>query len=600
MSVMETARPRVLRPPKDKKRRRLQLVALVVVALFGVALWQTGFTPWNVWGRMDSVVNLIDRMMPPSFVDWQRYVVAVIETLWMVLAGTAIALVLAVPVSALAARNITTGPVAYNVCRFIITLTRAVPSLVFALIFVRAIGVGPTAGVLAMGISSIGMIGKFFADRIEEIDMGIVEASRASGATRIQTFFSAVLPQVMTNWISLSLYRIDINLRNAVILGFVGAGGIGLELQRVQGQMVYTRVMAIAIIIFLLVLLTERLSAMARAAVLGSEAPAKDNPFSLRAKYKAFRSRRVEQSAARAGEGGTAGTPTSTATPTSKSTPKPTAATGRRAAWRRPSAEGRISVGWDPFRLRRWTMGWTAVALTVFSFIMLGFGPVQLVVAIQDIIPYVVSMFPPDFVTNFARHLDLMLETIWMALAATVLGLIISLPIGILGAKNATFHPIAEKLARFSTIVVRGMPELIIAVLLVVAFGMGPLAGVLALTIGSIGLAGKLIADTIEDTDLSKQNEAMRAVGAGWLQRTVTSTIPSTLPGIIGVGLYMFDVFVRAATVMGIVGAGGIGLALDASIRGRQMDQTLALIIMIFITVYATEKFSGWLRRQIL
>ncbi|WP_344684469.1 MULTISPECIES: phosphonate ABC transporter, permease protein PhnE [Actinomycetes] len=583
---METAQPRVLRPPKDKKRRRLQLVGLAVIALFGVALWQTGFTPWNVWGRMDSVINLIDRMMPPSFVDWQRYVVAVIETLWMVLAGTAIALVLAVPVSALAARNITTGPVAYTVCRFIITLTRAVPSLVFALIFVRAIGVGPTAGVLAMGISSIGMIGKFFADRIEEIDMGIVEASRASGATRIQTFFSAVLPQVMTNWISLSLYRIDINLRSAVILGFVGAGGIGLELQRVQGQMVYTRVMAIAIIIFVLVLLTERLSAMARAAVLGREAPAKENPFSLRAMYRGLTARRARHGGdgSRARHGGAV-----------QDAPVVT-----RAAWRRPKAEGRISVGWDAFRLRRWAMGWSAVVLTVGSFVLLGFGPVQLVAAIQDIVPYVVSMFPPDFVTNFTRHLDLMLETIWMALAATVLGLIISLPIGILGAKNASFHPIAEKLARFSTVVVRGMPELIIAVLLVVAFGMGPLAGVLALTIGSIGLAGKLIADTIEDTDLSKQNEAMRAVGSSWLQRTVTSTIPTVMPGIIGVGLYMFDVFVRAATVMGIVGAGGIGLALDASIRGRQMDQTLALIILIFITVYATERFSGWLRRQIL
>ncbi|OSM44187.1 phosphonate ABC transporter, permease protein PhnE [Nesterenkonia sp. PF2B19] len=588
MSVMETVRPRVLRPPKDKKRRRLQLVGLAVIALFGVALWQTGFTPWNVWGRMDSVVNLIDRMMPPSFVDWQRYVVAVIETLWMVLAGTAIALVLAVPVSALAARNITTGPVAYNICRFIITLTRAVPSLVFALIFVRAIGVGPTAGVLAMGISSIGMIGKFFADRIEEIDMGIVEASRASGATRIQTFFSAVLPQVMTNWISLSLYRIDINLRSAVILGFVGAGGIGLELQRVQGQMVYTRVMAIAIIIFVLVLLTERLSAMARAAVLGREAPAKENPFSLRAMYRGLTARR-------AGRGGAA--PLGAAQAGARDADLQRA---RTPAWRRPKAEGRISVGWDVFRLRRWIMGVSAVVLTVGSFVLLGFGPVQLIAAIQDIVPYVVSMFPPDFVTNFTRHLDLMLETIWMALAATVLGLIISLPIGILGAKNATFHPIAEKLARFSTVVVRGMPELIIAVLLVVAFGMGPLAGVLALTIGSIGLAGKLIADTIEDTDLSKQNEAMRAVGSSWLQRTVTSTIPTVMPGIVGVGLYMFDVFVRAATVMGIVGAGGIGLALDASIRGRQMDQTLALIIMIFITVYATERFSGWLRRQIL
>lgn len=594
------ARHRV-RMPKDKGRRRLQLTGLIVFVFFLIALWQTGFTPWNVLGRIDSILNLIDRMLPPSFVDWQRYVTAVIETLWMVLAGTAIALVIAVPVSALAARNITTGPVAYHVCRFIITLTRAVPSLVFALIFVRAMGVGPAAGVLAMGISSIGMIGKFFADRIEEIDMGLVEASRASGATRLQTFFSAVLPQVMTNWISLSLYRLDINLRNAVILGFVGAGGIGLELQRVQGQMVYTRVLAIAAIIFLLVLLTERLSAMARAAVLGTEAPSRKNPFSLTARYRALKARREEPTTATsdiAVQSPRTGARTGSRTATTPAAPG--RSVSRQRDHEQRDREQRISIGWGGGRILRWVMGWTAVALVISSFIMLGFGPVQFLEAVREIVPYVASMFPPDFVTNIGINLELMLETLWMALAATVLGLIISLPIGILGAKNATLHPLLEKLARFSTVVVRGMPELILAVLLVVAVGIGPLAGVLALTIGAIGLAGKLIADTVEDTDLSEQNEAMRAVGAGWLQRTVTSTIPTTLPAIVGVGLYMFDVYVRAATIMGIVGAGGIGLALDASIRSRQMDQTLTLIILIFITVYATERFSGWLRRQIL
>lgn len=593
MSIATTADPKiVVKLPKDRRRRKLQTTALVVLVLFVVALWQTGFTPLGVLGRLDAIGSLIGRMFPPSFVDGQRYLVAVVETLWMVLAGTAIALVLAIPVSALAARNITTGPIAYNVCRFIITLTRAIPSLVLALLFVRAIGVGPTAGVLAMGLSSIGMIGKFFADRIEEIDMDVVEASRASGASRLQTFFSAVLPQVMTNWISLSLYRFDINLRNAVILGFVGAGGIGLELQRVQGQMVYTRVMAIALIIFILVLATERLSAIARSAVLGSDAPSKNNPFSLRARYRVRNERRasgaelhataaisVVGAGSRSGSerrGGTAG---------------PVSGTGM---------SGRISVGWGRGRALRWVLGWSAVVLVIASFFVLGLGPVQVGVAVAEIAPYIAGMFPPDLTTNISMYLTLMMETIWMALAATVLGLIISLPIGILGAKNATCHPIVARVARFSTVVVRGMPELILAILLVVAFGLGPLAGVLALTIGAIGLAGKLIADTIEDTGLSHQDEALRAAGAGWLQRTLTSTIPATTPGIIGVGLYMFDVYVRAATIMGIVGAGGIGLALDASIRGRHLDQTLTLIIMIFVAVYATERLSGWLRKQLI
>jgi phosphonate transport system permease protein len=328
------------------------------------------------------------------------------------------------------------------------------------------------------------------------------------------------------------------------------------------------------------VLLTEQLSAMARRSVMGS-ADTGSNPFGMRARMRAARvaAREAKADAARKRATRTAGVTTTSVNilPTAK-----------------------IAAPWTATRVGQWTGGVIAAVAVVGSFVLLGFGPVQLWQALAEIGPYVAAMFPPDFVTNFVPHLELMLETIWMALVATVLGLIISLPIGIIGARNATFHPIAAKVSRFLTVAVRGMPELIIAVLLVVAFGLGPVAGMLALTIGSIGLAGKLIADAIEDTDLTGPTESMNAVGASWLQRTVTSTIPQCAPSIIGTGLYMFDVFVRAATTLGIVGAGGIGLALDASIRGRNMDQTLAIIIMIFIAVYGIERLSAWFRKQIL
>lgn len=474
-------KPTVVRPPPSRRRRRFWIIGLSVLVLFIGALWNTGFTPWAVLGRFEAIGNLLERMVPPNFSDWPRYVEAVVETLWMVLAGTAIALAIAIPLAAFAARNTTTGPVAYTVARFFITLTRAVPSLVLALLFVRAIGVGPTAGVLAMGISSVGMIGKFFADRIEEIDEGIVEASRASGATRLQTFVSAVLPQVATNWISLGLYRFDINLRNAVILGFVGAGGIGFELQRVLGQIVYPRVLAIAIIIFVLVLVTEQLSAISRAAILGTTAPSRNNPFSLQARLRASR----RQAA--------------TSTHATAAITLPRGPGGLRTG----SRSAKIRSDWNSDRRTRWILGWGALALIALAFVVLRLGPVEIGAAFAQIGPYLVTMFPPDFVTNIGPHLSLMLETLSMALAAATLGLVLSLPVGIIAAKNATFHPIASRIGRLLTIVVRGIPDLMLAILLVVAVGLGPLAGVLALTIGAIGFTGKLIADAIEDTDLT-------------------------------------------------------------------------------------------------
>lgn len=576
-SPLSTKTPDALRRPRDPKRTRFHLLALALVTLSGISLWQTGFTPWNVLGRFDAIGNLVQRMVPPNFSDWPRYAQAVGETLWMVIGGTAIALFFAVPLAALAARNITSGPIAYGMSRFLITLTRAVPSLVLALLFVRAVGVGPLAGVLAMGLSSIGMIAKFYADRIEEIDMGVVEASRASGANRLQTFVAAVLPQVMTNWISLGLYRFDINLRNAVILGFVGAGGIGFELQRVLGQMVYKRVLAIALIIFVLILAVEQISALARRAILGTEAQRVVNPFSFRGRILSRREsdRQATPQASR------------------PDLPRP-----RGPSIRGPAGTGPIRAAWDSGRIIRWALGWGGLVIVVVSFVRLGLSPAAIAEAVRDIFPYLAGMFPPDLVTNLGPHLRLLGETLWMALAATALGMVLALPVGILAARNATVHPLAALVCRGLTIVVRGIPDLLLAILFVVAVGLGPLAGVLALTIGAIGFTGKLIADAIEDTDLSRQDEAMRAVGASWLQRTVSSTIPTAFPAIIGVGLFTFDVYVRSATIMGIVGAGGIGLALDASIRGRQLNQTLALILMVFVVVYLTERFSGWLRKH--
>ena len=265
---------------------------------------------------------------------------------------------------------------------------------------------------------------------------------------------------------------------------------------------------------------------------------------------------------------------------------------------RGPAGTGPIRAAWDSGRIIRWALGWGGLVIVVVSFVRLGLSPAAIAEAVRDIFPYLAGMFPPDLVTNLGPHLRLLGETLWMALAATALGMVLALPVGILAARNATVHPLAALVCRGLTIVVRGIPDLLLAILFVVAVGLGPLAGVLALTIGAIGFTGKLIADAIEDTDLSRQDEAMRAVGASWLQRTVSSTIPTAFPAIIGVGLFTFDVYVRSATIMGIVGAGGIGLALDASIRGRQLNQTLALILMVFVVVYLTERFSGWLRKH--
>src|SRR5262249_3545617 len=144
----------------------------------------------------------------------------------------------------LAARNISPHRAVYEAARAVIGVTRAVPDLIFALIFVTAVGLGPFAGVLALAVHSIGTLGKLFAEAVEDMDMGPVDAMRVSGASRLQVFVHAILPGVAPTFVSLLLYRFDVNVRSSLVLGFVGAGGIGFlifnSMQLFQYREVFT------------------------------------------------------------------------------------------------------------------------------------------------------------------------------------------------------------------------------------------------------------------------------------------------------------------------------------------------------------------------
>ena len=560
-----------LRPPLTLQRTRLLAILAIIVALVPVGMWQTGMSPLALVQSLGDLANLAGRMWPPSFAEWPRYVDALLVTVYMVLAGTALAIAISIPVSILAARNTTTGRIAYSVSRAVIVFTRSVPDIVFALIFVRVVGIGPIAGVLAIAINSIGMVGKFYSDAVEEVDPGPLEALQAAGARRLQVFTSGVLPQVLTSWIALALYRVDINVRSAVILGYVGAGGIGLELQRVQGQLAYSRVLTIVLIILALVIIVEQLSGAIRRTLLG-EADDGENPFKLRNR---LRRRRAQADATQR-----------------SSQPSVGAA--------QLNSTGRIREPWTRVRRKKWAFALLGVVLVLVSFAQLEVSLARYIASIENLLVLLALMVPPDFLTNIDRTITQLVETFWIAITATGLGVLLSIPFAVLGARNVSPSPAIYRLSRLVMVGVRGIPELILAVLFVVAVGLGPFAGVMALTIGAIGLTGKLMADALESLPLGRVQEGLASTGAGWLQRTVSGVIPQAMPSMVGVGLYTFDVYIRAATILGVVGAGGIGNMLDSTIGQRQWDRMAAVIIIIFVAIYAVERFSGWIRKQLI
>jgi phosphonate transport system permease protein len=174
--------------------------------------------------------DFLGRMFPPNWAFLDRLWVPAIETVQIAIWGTLLAVLLAVPFCFFAARNLTPNLAVFHFTRQVFNVTRGINEIILALIFVAAVGLGPFPGVLALAVHGAGMLGKFFSESIEEIDQGPIEALRATGAGPIQTVIFAVLPQVITAWIAVVLYRFETNLRQATVLGMVGAGGIGFEL----------------------------------------------------------------------------------------------------------------------------------------------------------------------------------------------------------------------------------------------------------------------------------------------------------------------------------------------------------------------------------
>jgi phosphonate transport system permease protein len=189
---------------------------------------------------------------------------ATLETVQMALAGTFVALVVAFPLGFLAARNTTPHPSVYKAIRLVLNLLRTIPDLALGLLFVAAVGLGAFAGTLALAIHTATVLGKLLSESVENIDEGVVEAIRATGASYTQILSFAVLPQILPDLISFTLYRLETNIRAASVLGLIGAGGIGYLMNTSFRTFQYQEAAAIVLVLIALVMLVDYLSSRLR------------------------------------------------------------------------------------------------------------------------------------------------------------------------------------------------------------------------------------------------------------------------------------------------------------------------------------------------
>lgn len=249
----------------------------LAVAVYLIFLcWHFGLTPVRLWGGLDELWSIAVTMFPPTagghFAD---LLAALVETLAMAFLGTLIACALALPLGFLAARNIIPGWVLTFGLRRLFDGIRGVDQLIWALVFVRAVGLGPLAGVLALAVSDTGVLAKLFADSVEAADRKQMEGVRATGANPFLVVRMGVLPQVLPVFLSQALYFFESNTRSAMILGVVGAGGIGLQLaERIKIKQ-WDQVLFIAIMLVVTVALIDMLSAFLRRRLLGETGTAR-------------------------------------------------------------------------------------------------------------------------------------------------------------------------------------------------------------------------------------------------------------------------------------------------------------------------------------
>ncbi|WP_181308923.1 PhnE/PtxC family ABC transporter permease [Nonomuraea fuscirosea] len=452
----------------------------------------------------------------------------------MAIAGTAMAAGLGAVFGVLAAHRVTA---VRSAALAVIVACRAVPDVVFAVFFVSAIGIGPLPGVLALGLHSLGMLGKLFASEIEKADQGVREAVASLGAGPVQRLFAGILPQVAPAWVAAILYRLDINFRGSVLLGAVGAGGIGLDLKTAFGFTDYREAVGISLMTVAIVLMVEGVSMTLRGQLLGVRAiPLSASPGSTR-------------------------------------------------------------VPWTRGRVAAHVAGWSGLAVAAVAFWQVGANPEALTQAAIGSAHALSEFFPPDF----APVADLLgpglLETSTIALGATFLGTLAGVPLGLAAAHSIAPGHGVRMLARTLCVGLRSIPDVLLVLVFVAAFGLmnGPLAGTFALAVCTTALIAKLVADDAEDL-YKEPREAVLSAGAGPLQELTVAVFGQLTPRLASTVLYALDVNLRAFFILGVVGAGELGYLLSQHIRALNNDVVTAIVLPVFVLVLAVELVSARLR----
>lgn len=255
------------------KKFKSQIIFLVplLVVVYWWCIKGTGFSVNKFIEGLPYMADFIKRMFPPDISIIPKALSAAGETIQIAILGTTLAVFFAFPLGFLAAETMSCKPAVYNTFRTIANICRGVSEIVWALLFVATVGLGPFPGVLALTVHTIGALTRFFSETIDNIHEETISTMMSTGASRIQIIFQGIIPEVLPTFVGNVLYYFEHNIRAATVLGIVGAGGIGFELLTSLKLFKYSEVLTIVIVLLLLVTVVDKISSLIRRKVIGLE-----------------------------------------------------------------------------------------------------------------------------------------------------------------------------------------------------------------------------------------------------------------------------------------------------------------------------------------
>ncbi|WP_332694388.1 phosphonate ABC transporter, permease protein PhnE [Bosea sp. (in: a-proteobacteria)] len=492
---------------------------------------------------LDNGARFLGRMLPPNTAadKMQLLLDGMLESLQIAIIATGAGVLLALPLGLFAARNLMPLPVTI-LARGVIALCRTFHPVIVAILFVKAVGFGALAGILALIVATLGFIAKLIAEAIEEMSMKPIEALRAAGAPFLSVVVMGVVPQVLPRFIGFAAYQLDSNLRNSALVGLVGGGGIGATLFTAFQRFDYDFVLTIIIAIIAAVMAGELLSAFMR---------------------------RIYQDEAPTGE----------------------------------VKRGPSGLVWHRFTTTERTLRlafWAIAALALgWSFQTIEIIPEFLYDAPQQTADLFARMWPIDWSYFQSTVQAALVETLHTATLGTILAILLATPVALMCARNVSPSPWVNTLGRFILVATRSVHTLVWALLFVAVFGPGALAGVMAVAVHSIGFTGKFLAEAIEEAKPGPI-EALRAAGAPRRAVLLKGFWPQVKPAFLAVSLFRWDINVRESAVLGLVGAGGLGVALQASMDNLYWDQVGLVLVVIFVVVVLTELVTSVIRARVI